>query len=80
MEDEKIDYSYLTVRDLKVVCKFFKIDIQTGARRAELEALVFLAQTQIAMATVQSYEYFMTSVGEEDGVELVDISNGLAKG
>jgi hypothetical protein len=30
MEDEKMDYSYLTVRDLKVVCKFFKIDIQTG--------------------------------------------------
>jgi hypothetical protein len=83
MEDEKMDYSYLTVRDLKVVCKFFKIDIQTGARRAELETLVFLAQTQIAMATVQSYEYFMASKDGDEDVELtdaVDISNGLAKG
>lgn len=80
MENENIDYSYLTVRDLKVVCKFYKLDIPTGARRAELEALVILAQTQIAMQTVEAYEFFMVSVGEEDGVEVVDISNGLAKG
>jgi hypothetical protein len=80
MEDNKIDYSYLNVRELKVVCKFFKLDIPARAKRAELESLLVLAQTRMAMATVEAYEYFMTSVGEEDGVELVDISNGLAKG
>jgi len=80
MEVERIDYSYLTVRELKVVCKFYKIEIPARAKRAELEALVILAQTGIAMQTVEAYEFFMTSVGEEDGVELVDVSNGLAKG
>jgi hypothetical protein len=80
MEDNKIDYSYLNVRELKVVCKFFKLDIPPRAKRAELEALVILAQTRMAMATVEAYEFFMTSVGEEDGTEVPDISNGLAKG
>jgi hypothetical protein len=80
MEDNRIDYSYLNVRELKVVCKFYKIEIPPRAKRAELEYLIILAQTGIAMQTVEAYEFFMTSVGEEDGVELVDISNGLAKG
>jgi hypothetical protein len=80
MEDERIDYSYLTVRDLKVVCKFYKLDIPAGARRAELESLIILAQTGIAMATVQAYEHFMASQPQEDGAEEPDISNGLAKG
>ena len=80
MEDERINYDYLNVRELKVVCKFFKLDIPARAKRDELESLIILAQTSMAMATVEAYEYFMTSVGEEDGVELVDISNVLAKG
>ncbi|NBO31785.1 MAG: hypothetical protein EBV05_09390 [Cyanobacteria bacterium WB6_1B_304] len=83
METENIDLSYLTVRDLKVVCKFYKLDIPTGARRAELEALIILAQTQIAMQTVEAYEFFMASKDGDGDVELtdvVDISNGLAKG
>jgi hypothetical protein len=80
MEDNKIDYSYLNVRELKVVCKFFKLDIPARAKRAELESLLILAQTRMAMATVEAYEYFIASVGEEDGVEVVDVSGGLAKG
>jgi len=80
MEAERINYSYLTVRELKIVCKFYKIEIPSRAKRAELEALITLAQTGIAMQTVEAYEFFMTSVGEEYGVELVDVSNGLAKG
>ena len=82
MEDERINYYHLNVRELKVVCKFFKIDIPARARRAELESLIFLAQTQMAMATVEAYENFMASKNQED-VELMDvadISNGLAKG
>lgn len=83
MEDNNIDYSYLNVRELKVVCKFFKLDIPAGAKRAELESLLVLAQTRMAMATVEAYEYFMASKEEdkeEEEGELVDISNGLAKG
>jgi len=82
MEDNRIDYSYLNVRELKVVCKFFKLDIPAGAKRAELESLLILAQTRMAMATVEAYEYFIASkAGEEvELTDVVDISNGLAKG
>jgi hypothetical protein len=82
MEDERIDYSYLNVRELKVVCKFFKIDIPARARRAELESLIILAQTNMAMATVEAYEYFKASQPQEDveSMDAPDISNGLAKG
>jgi hypothetical protein len=83
MEVEKIDYSYLTVRELKIVCKFYKLDIPSRAKRDELEALIILAQTGIAMQTVEAYQYYMIHSGYEDGVELMDvadISNGLAKG
>jgi len=80
MEEERINYDYLNVRELKVVCKFFKIDIPPRAKRDELEALLILAQTSMAMATVQAYEHFMASQPQEDGAEVLDISNGLAKG
>jgi hypothetical protein len=83
MEAERIDYSYLNVRELKVVCKFFKLDIPERAKRAELESLLILAQTRMAMCTVEAYEYYLASKEEdkeEEEGELVDISNGLAKG
>jgi len=80
MEEERINYDYLNVRELKVVCKFFKVDIPPRAKRAELEALIILAQTNMAMATVQAYEHFMASQPQEDCAEVPDISNGLAKG
>lgn len=74
MEVERINYDYLNVRELKVICKFFKIDIPPRAKRAELESLIILAQTQMAMATVEAYQNFMAETGEEDGVELWDVS------
>jgi len=80
MEDERINYDYLNVRELKVVCKFFKVDIPPRAKRAALESLLILVQTSIAMTTVQAYEHFMASKPQEDGAEVPDISNGLAKG
>lgn len=83
MEDERIDYSYLNVRELKVVCKFFKLDIPAGSKRAELESLIILAQTRMAMATVEAYEYYLASkeeVKDVESMDVVDISNGLAKG
>jgi hypothetical protein len=80
MEDERIDYSYLNVRELKVVCKFFKLDIPARARRAELESLIILAQTQMAMATVEAYENFKACEPQEEESELVEQSNDLAKG
>lgn len=74
MEIEKLDYSYLTVKELKAVCKFFKVDVSARAKRDQVEALLVLAQTQMAMATVEAYQHFMAEAGSEDGTELLDIS------
>jgi hypothetical protein len=82
MEDERIDYSYLNVRELKVVCKFFKLDIPARAKRDELESLIILAQTRMAMATVEAFQYYLASKEQEEdeSMDVADISNGLAKG
>lgn len=69
MEIERINYDYLNVRELKVVCKFFKIDIPPRAKRDELEALLIIAQTQMAMITVEAFQYYM-----QEGSSLLDIS------
>lgn len=75
MEVGKLDYSYLTVKELKTVCKFFKVEVSPKAKREQVEALLVLAQTQMAMATVQAYEHYLVEVGKEDGVALMDISS-----
>lgn len=74
MEAERINYDYLNVRELKVVCKFFKIDIPPRARRDQLEALLIMAQTQMAMSTVQAYEHYLVQVAEDADMPLADIS------
>lgn len=75
MEVDKLDYSYLTVKELKTVCKFFKVEVSPKAKREQVEALLVLAQTQMAMATVQAYEHYLVEVGKEDGISLMDISS-----
>jgi hypothetical protein len=75
---ERIEYDYLNVRELKVVCKFYKIDIPPRAKRDELEALIILAQTRIAMATIEAFQYYMANESNITDEGLADISNGLA--
>lgn len=78
MEIDKIDYSYLSVKELKVVCKFFKVDIPPRAKRDQVEALVVLAQTGVAMATVEAYQHFMASLGTEGEIEDDDVLSELS--
>jgi hypothetical protein len=65
-----MDYDYLNVRELKTVCKFFKVDVPPRATRAHLESLIVLVQTQIAMRTIEGYNYYLehgdVEVPEED--------------
>lgn len=74
MEIDKLDFSHLTVKELKTVCKYFKVDIPRRAKRDQVEAIIILAQTEMAMATVDAFQYYMAEVGKEDGVPLMDIS------
>ncbi len=66
MEEERMDYSHLNVRELKVICKFFKIDIPQGVRRPQLEALIYMAQCYNAMAIVDAYNYTLEHTSQED--------------
>ena len=64
--EETMDYSHLNVRELKVICKFFKIEIPQGTRRPQLEALIYMAQCYNAMAIVDAYNYTLEHISQED--------------
>lgn len=78
MELDKIDYSYLSVKELKVVCKFFKVEIPPRAKRDEVEALIVFAQTGVAIATVEAYQHFMASLGTEGTEDDDDVLSELS--
>jgi hypothetical protein len=76
MEEERMDYSHLNVRELKVVCKFFKIDIPQGTRRPQLEALIYMAQAYSAMAIIDAYNYSLENESQEDISGIVNTLEG----
>jgi hypothetical protein len=76
MEEERMDYSHLNVRELKVICKFFKIDIPQGTRRPQLEALIYMAQCYNAMAIVDAYNYTLEHISPEDISGIVNTLEG----
>jgi hypothetical protein len=73
---ERIDYSHLNVRELKVVCKFFKIDLPQGTRRPQLEALIYMAQAYSAMAIIDAYNYSLENESQEDISGIVNTLEG----
>jgi hypothetical protein len=76
MEEERMDYSHLNVRELKVVCKFFKIEIPQGTRRPQLEALIYMAQAYSAMAIIDAYNYSLENESQEDISGIVNTPEG----
>jgi hypothetical protein len=76
MEEERMDYSHLNVRELKVICKFFKIEIPQGSRRPQLEALIYMAQCYNAMAIVDAYNYTLEHTSQEDISGIVNTLEG----
>ena len=69
-----MDYNYLNVRELKTVCKFFKVDVPSRATRAHLESLLILVQTQIAMTTIEGYNYYLEH--EDISGDLIPVLGG----
>lgn len=64
---ENPDLDYLSLKDLKSVCKYFKIEHASRVKRAELEALIFMAEHIQAMAMMHAYNA-MPVTEEELGV------------
>lgn len=70
------DLGYLNLSDLKSIAKYYRLEHKSRIKRAELEALVFLAEVQNGLDIVQGYNdaLELIQVGEEDGLPTFDVS------
>jgi hypothetical protein len=70
------DLNHLSVSDLKSVAKYYRIEHKSRVKRAELEALIFLAEVKNGLEIVEGYNdaLELIQVDEEDGVPVVDVS------
>ena len=70
------DLNYLSLSDLKSICKYYRVEHKSRVKRVELEALIFLAEVRFGMGAIEGYidTLELVQVGEEDGVPVVDVS------
>ena len=69
------DLSYLNLKDLKCVAKYYKLEHKSRIKRVELEALVCLAEISFSMGAIESYNALeLMEFDKEDGVSIMDIS------
>jgi hypothetical protein len=70
------DLGYLNLSDLKSIAKYYRLEHKSRIKRAELEALVFLAEVQNGLDIVEGYNAALEliQVGEEDGLPTFDVS------
>lgn len=73
---ETRDYGYLTLRDLKSVAKYYRLEHKSRVKRVELEALIYLAEIYYDIVPVHNNNETLelVQVDEEDGFPLMDIS------
>jgi hypothetical protein len=64
---EHPDLDYLNLKDLKSVCKYYKIEHRSRVKREELEALIFMAEHAQALTMMHAYNS-MPVTEEELGV------------
>jgi hypothetical protein len=64
---------HLNLKDLKSVCKYYKIDHASRIKRVELEALIYMAEHVQALTMIHIYNN--TQVTEEDATTAFDISS-----
>ena len=69
------DLSYLNLKDLKCVAKYYKLEHKSRIKRVELEALICLAELSFGMGAIESYNALeLMEIDKEDGVSIMDIS------
>jgi hypothetical protein len=65
---------HLNLKDLKAVCKYYKIEHASRVKRVELEALIYMAEHVHGLEMMHFYNNFdMVQVGEEEGMQVMDI-------
>lgn len=70
------DLNYLNIKDLKSVAKYYKLEHKSRIKRAELEALVCLAELSFGMGAIEGYNASLEliEIDKEDGMSVMDIS------
>ena len=74
MENQDLDY--LNLRDLKSVCKYYKIEHKSRVKREELEALIYMAEHVQALTLMEANNLpdpYLVHLGTEDGMQVMDI-------
>lgn len=70
------DLNYLTLRDLKSIAKYYKCEHKSRIKRAELEALIFLAELSFGMGLLEDYNALeLMEIDKEDGISVMDVSS-----
>jgi hypothetical protein len=68
---ENPDLDYLNLKDLKSVCKYYKIEHASRVKRVELEALIFMAEHSQALAMMHVYNNMPVT---EEELEVIHIT------
>ncbi len=71
------DLSYLNLKDLKSVAKYYQIEHKSRIRRVELEALICLAELSLGLGAIEGYNASLElmEIDKEDGMLVMDLSS-----
>ena len=71
------DLSYLNLKDLKSVAKYYQIEHKSRIKRGELESLVCLAELSLGLGAIEGYNASLElmEIDKEDGMSVMDVSS-----
>ena len=71
------DLSYLNLKDLKSVAKYYQIEHKSRIKRVELEALICLAELSLGLGAIEGYNASLElmEIDKEDGMSVMDVSS-----
>jgi hypothetical protein len=67
---ENPDLDYLNLKDLKSVCKYYKIEHKSRVKRVDLEALIFMAEHVQALTMMKVYNDMPITEEELDVIHI----------
>lgn len=71
------DLDYLSLKDLKSIAKYYKLEHKSRIKRVELEALVCLAEVSFGLGAIEGYNASLEliEVDKEEELSVMDISS-----
>lgn len=71
------DLSYLNLKDLKSVAKYYQIEHKSRIKRVELEALICLAELSLGLGAIEGYNASLEliEVDKEEEMSVMDVKS-----